>query len=70
MVHALDYIRKTYKVPAKKGSRIKFGGKPATITGARGPHLIIRLDESPDVKRLIHPTWEVEYEPAQPEAQS
>ena len=55
---SMEYIRKTYKVPAKRGMKILFRGKPAEIVGASGPHLRIKLD---GMIVPIHPTWEVEY---------
>ena len=41
----MDYIRKTYGVPAKRGMRVIAYGKPGVITSAHGPHLMIRLDD-------------------------
>lgn len=57
---SIEYIRKTYKVPAKVGGKIIFEGHPGIITGTNGPHLRIRLD---DEKRsgYYHPTWNIEY---------
>jgi len=61
---SMDYIRRTYKVPAKRGGRICFTGnkvkEPGTIRSAIGSHLRVQLDGS---KRtvLLHPTWCVEY---------
>ena len=57
----MQYIRETYKVPAKRGGRVRYQGKSlGTITSARGPHLRIRLDGE---KRpgIYHPTWKIEY---------
>jgi hypothetical protein len=65
----MDYIRRYYGVPAKRGGRIKFQGKPGVITSAgRGDaRLNIRLDG--DKHTLpVHPTWEMEYEDAAPDA--
>ena len=56
----MEYIREYYKVPAKKGARIKFHARPGTIVGAQGPHLRIRLDGDTGIKSY-HPTWEMEY---------
>lgn len=54
------YVREYYKVPAKRGMRIKFEGQPGVIVGFRDQYLRVRLD---DEKRIItcHPTWEIEY---------
>jgi len=63
---ALAYIRGHYKVPARRGQRILYGGGEhgdefGTITGGHGPHLIVRLDSDPGTKVILHPTWAVEY---------
>jgi hypothetical protein len=69
---SLEYIRKTYAVPAKRGGRVEYTGdghpKQGTISGARGSHICIRLDGSPRTG-LYHPTWELRYlSPATPRA--
>lgn len=62
----MDYIRRTYGVPAKRGVRVSFRpetwGKAWTghITSARGPHLRVRRDGDGMVFTL-HPTWELAY---------
>ncbi|GGC90804.1 hypothetical protein [Chelatococcus reniformis] len=60
---SMDYVRKTYSVPAKRGGRVEYTGGPprlGTITGTRSGRLLIRLDgerhSSP-----FHPTWELRY---------
>lgn len=62
---SIDYIRRYYGVPAKKGGRVEYtggGAKPqfGTICGADGAHLTIRLD---GMKHTMpyHPTWELRY---------
>jgi hypothetical protein len=45
----MEYIRKTYGVPAKRGGRVEYtsGAKFTTqgvITGSSGPYLRIKLD--------------------------
>lgn len=59
---SMQRIRKSYGVPAKRGMRITFRGKPCTISGTtRGAtYLTIRFDGS-NTSHRIHPTWEVEY---------
>lgn len=61
---SMDYIRKTYNVPAKRGGRVEYTHpKPArmgTIIGADGARLRIRLDGEKFVGRY-HPTWELRY---------
>lgn len=61
----MDYIRKAYGVPAKRGVRVRLThGTPklGTITGSAGPHLRIRMDGD-DYSGIYHPTWELEYLP-------
>jgi hypothetical protein len=61
---SMAYIRRTYKVPAKRGGRVRYTWpsppQTGTIVGARGPHLRIRLDGEKH-SELYHPTWEIEY---------
>lgn len=61
---SLDYIRTTYGVPAKSGARVVYTGNGVeecgTITGAKGAHLLIRLDDETHIGRF-HPTWELRY---------
>ena len=56
----MDYIRRYYGVPAKRFGRVKFQGKPGTITGSDGAYLRVRLDGQKRVGKY-HPTWEIEY---------
>lgn len=58
---SMEYIRSHYQVPARRGGRITFQGKPGKITGAKGTSLLVRLDEKPAEIVPIHPTWRVEY---------
>lgn len=61
---SLQWIRKHYGVPAKRGGRVEYAGgkKPefGTIAGASGSRLSIRLD---GVKHTMpfHPTWKLRY---------
>jgi hypothetical protein len=57
---SMDYIRKYYGVPAKRGGRIKFGNDPGTIVGSVDCHLRVRLDGAKRTIR-IHAVWAVEY---------
>lgn len=63
---SLEYIRKTYKVPAHRGGRIAFTpmrGEPeqiGKITGSKGSYLRVMF-ESSKFSKLLHPTWEVRY---------
>jgi len=56
----MEYIRKYYGVPAKRGGRIKFKGKPGTIVGSDRSYLRIRFDGEKAIY-TYHPTWEIEY---------
>jgi hypothetical protein len=65
---SMEWIRKTYNVPARRGGRIRFtdahGGRwEGHITAASGPHLLVRMDGwRPKRRRArLHPTWNVEY---------
>lgn len=56
-------IRRYYGVPAKRGMRITFMGRPAVIVGATlngGMGLRIRIDGEQRVVP-VHPTWEITY---------
>lgn len=62
---SLEYIRKTYGVPARRGQRVRYapeGCKPreGVIVGSRGAHLRIRIGEDKRPGRY-HPTWAIEY---------
>jgi hypothetical protein len=59
---SMAYIRDYYSVPAKRGGRIAFMGKPGTIVGSRSQYLRVRLDHHPDKIDTVHPTWEMEYQ--------
>ena len=56
----MDYIRNYYKVPAKKGGRVEYEGKPGTIVGSRNAYLLIRLDGEKEVGSY-HPTYNITY---------
>lgn len=55
-----QYVRDYYRVPAKRGMRIKACGKPGTIVGFDGQYLRVRLDGQKRVSTW-HPTWEIDY---------
>ena len=67
----MEYIRKTYGVPAKRGGRIRYDGRyTGTIVAAQNGYLHVRFVGQKQISRL-HPTWRVEYLPSdkEPEAQ-
>jgi hypothetical protein len=64
---SMEYIRKHYDVPAKRGGRVRFtpdGNRylacEGVIVGSRGAYLRIRMGEE---KRsgIYHPTYDLEY---------
>lgn len=68
---SLGYIRRTYRVPAKRGAKVRYtDGHGAVwngrITSARGAYLRVQVDDRVPGYRgrlLLHPTWQVEYLP-------
>lgn len=63
----LEWIRKTYNVPAKRGMRIRFmGNEYGTILSGKHGRLRVRFDGQKIIAAL-HPTWELEYSPKQKE---
>lgn len=60
----MDWIRKTYGVPAKKGGRVEYTGGDksqfGTIVSASRGYLNIRLDGARHAQPF-HPTWELRY---------
>lgn len=71
MSGGLEWVRKTYSVPARRGGRVEYTGKGksqmGTITGASGGHIMIRLDAE-GFPQPFHPTWSLRYLDATPEA--
>lgn len=61
---SIDYIRRTYGVPAKRGGRVEYTHpeptRMGTITGTRGARLRIRLDGD-NHSGNYHPTWKLSY---------
>lgn len=57
---SLEYIRKTYLVPAKRGVNVIANGDCGVITGARGAYLRIRV-EGRKKTGFYHPTWQMQY---------
>ena len=58
---SMEYIRKAYGVPARRGGRILYRGKEhGVIVGPEGQYLRMRMDN----ERVIlsyHPTWGMRY---------
>lgn len=65
---SMRYIRDTYRVPARRGARVRFTGVLAaelsapsgTVTGSRGAMVRIRVDGERRA-RIFHPTFDIEY---------
>lgn len=64
---SMEYIRKTYNVPAKRGAKIMFQDHlkqwhDGTIVASRGQYLRVKIPTltSRDIVTL-HPTFNVEY---------
>jgi hypothetical protein len=57
----MEYIRKFYNVPAKRGARIIYGASwYGTIVGSKGAYLRIRMDGENKIKSY-HPTYLITY---------
>ena len=66
----MEYIRKMYNVPAKRGGRIRSQGcDTGTIVAAKIGYLHVRFDGQKQIARL-HPTWLVEYLPSDKEPEA
>jgi hypothetical protein len=63
---SMDYIRRTYGVPAKRGGRVAFTAAEkavkGTIVSSRQGYLRVRWDES-GLTHTMHPTWMLLYLP-------
>lgn len=57
---SLKYIRKRYGVPAKRGGKILYMGKPGKIVSAKGAYLRIKMDNYKLVE-TYHPTYRITY---------
>jgi len=59
------YIRRAYGVNPKVGQRITMNGKPGVIVKPRGDpqYLFVRFDGQKHAVN-VHPTWRVDYAPA------
>jgi len=66
---SLEYIRRTYGVPAWRGMRVRYTDGAGviwngTITSAKGPHLRVLVDDRVPRYRgrlILHPTDNLEY---------
>lgn len=62
---SMHHIRKYYRVPAKRGARVKFTwrtpGRLGTVVGSCDQYLRVRFDDSPKRVETVHATWELEF---------
>ena len=57
----MEYIRKYYNVPAKRGGRIIYGASNyGTIVGSKNAYLKIRMNGETQIKSY-HPTYLLTY---------
>lgn len=62
MTSAPEFVRRYYNVPAKRGMRVEFEGRPGVITGFRDQYLLVRLDQQVlSYASKCHPTWHMDY---------
>lgn len=55
-----EYVRRMYKVPAKRGMAVTVDGKTGRIVSFPGAYLGVRFDGERHTQ-LCHPTWKVAY---------
>lgn len=54
------YVRGRYGVPARRGGRVVFDGRPGVLTSGQGHYVRVRLDgEQRSI--IVHPTWRMRY---------
>ncbi len=59
---SFDYIRRYYRVPARRLGRVRVDGQEGMITGCRGQYVLIRLDGAKHAFPY-HPADGIEYLP-------
>jgi hypothetical protein len=56
-----DYINQYYQKNYAKKMKIVVDGRPGTITGARGAHLLVKFDDTKyDFSTPVHPDYKIE----------
>ena len=65
MAGGMEWVRRNYGVPAKRGGRVEYtgDGRPelgTIISATASGHLKVELDSQPRAIRL-HPTWKMRY---------
>lgn len=59
---SLAYIRRNYGVPARRGAKVLYQGKPAVITSAPSHRLRLRFEgEKRASRKIFHPTFQITY---------
>jgi hypothetical protein len=59
---SMKSIRDRYGVPAYRGARIEYEGRPGIITASSGQHLRLCLDDSHGASTgPYHPLWHIDY---------
>lgn len=57
----MQWIRKYYEVPARRGVRVAIDGRRGVITGSINQYIRVRMDGD-KLSRPYHPRWMCEYE--------
>lgn len=57
---SMEWHRRNYGVPVRRGRQVIFDGKPGRITSAPDNYLRIQLDEGGS-PLVAHPRWRVTY---------
>ncbi len=69
---SMRYIRRYYKVPARRGARVEYTGESepqqGTITSSEGARIRVRMDGEKHTG-IYHPTWCMSYLPAGAQAE-
>lgn len=64
---SMRYIRRYYKVPARRGARVEYTGEQepqqGTITSSEGARVRVLMDGDKH-PGIYHPTWRMRYLPA------
>lgn len=60
MAKQFEYVRRVYKVPAKRGMRVKVAGMLGKITSDGGYYINVLFDGHKH-PQPCHPTWEIFY---------
>jgi len=56
----MEWIRRHYNVPAKRGMKVIAQGRKGIIVGSKGEYLRVRVEGEKNTISF-HPEWEMEY---------